>query len=279
MADTAFKTQYREEFIPGFEQKQALLRSTVVTEAVINGNKATFLVADSGDASAVTRGVNGLIPTRSDNLNQYEAELKEWHDKVRKTNFNIFGSQGKGRMIMQQTTMKVLNRKIDQDIITQLETLTNDTGAARTASLKLTLHAQTILGNNDVDIEEEDKMFALVTPAYNAYMLQTPEYAKADYVDIKPLTGPFRRFRRFAGFNWIVHPRLPGRGTAAEKCFFYHQNSVGHAINTAGMDVKAGENEEEAYFWARASLDMGSKKLQNAGGVLVNHDGSAFAAS
>lgn len=279
MADTAFKTQYREEFIAGFEQKQALLRNTVTTEFVLNGNKATFLVADTGDAEATTRGVNGLIPTRSDNLNQYEAELKEWHDKVRKTNFNIFGSQGKGRMIMQKGTMKVINRKIDKDIITQLETFTNDTGAAKTASMKLTMHAQTILGNNEVDIEEEDKMFAVVTPAYNAYMLLTPEYAKAEYVDVKPLTGPFKRYRRFAGFNWIIHPRLPGAGTAAEKCFFYHQDSIGHAIDTAGMDVKAGENEEEAYFWARASVNMGSKKLQNEGGVLVPHDGSAFVAS
>lgn len=279
MADTAFKTLYREEFIPGFEQKQALLRSTVVTEAVVSGQKATFLVADTNDAEAVTRGVNSLIPTRSDNLTQYEATLKEWHDKVRRTGFNIFASQGDGRRIMQQGTMKVLNRKIDQDIIAAAATFTQDTGAAKTASLKLTLHAQTILGNNDVDIEEEDNMFALVTPAYNAYMLQTPEFSKADYVDIKPLTGPMRRFRRFAGFNWIVHPRLPGKGTNAEQCFFYHKNSLGHAIDSAGMDVSAGENEEEKYFWARASLNMGSKKLQNSGGVIVNHDGSAYAAS
>lgn len=279
MADTAFKTQYREEFIAGYEQKQSLLRNTVTTESVINGNKATFLVADTGDAEAVTRGINGLIPTRSDNLNQYEAELKEWHDKVRRTNFNIFGSQGKGRMIMQQGVMKVLNRKVDKDIIAALQTFTNDTGAARTASLKLVLHAKTILGNNDVDVEEEDKMFAAITPAFDAWMLQVPEYSRADYVDIKPLTGPARKFRRFAGFNFIIHSRLPNVGTNNEQCFFYHKDSIGHAIDAAGMDVKAGENEEEAYFWSRASINMGSKKLQNEGGVIVPHDGSGFAAT
>ena len=118
MADTAYQIQYRQEFIAGFEQRQSLVRNTVTTEAVIKGNQATFLVADSGDATAVTRGVNGLIPARADNLNQYTATLQEWHDLVRRTNFNIFASQGDGRRIMQDTTMAVLNRKIDSDIIT-----------------------------------------------------------------------------------------------------------------------------------------------------------------
>ena len=73
MADTAFMTQYRQEFIAGFEQKQSLLRQSVTSEAVIKGNQAVFLVADSGGATAVTRGVNGLIPARADHLVQNTA--------------------------------------------------------------------------------------------------------------------------------------------------------------------------------------------------------------
>ena len=77
MADTAFQTQYRQEFIAAFEEGQSWLRSTCVTEAVIKGNQATFLVAGSGGATAVTRGVNGLIPARADDLNQTTATLAE----------------------------------------------------------------------------------------------------------------------------------------------------------------------------------------------------------
>jgi hypothetical protein len=62
MADTAYQTQYRQEFVAGFEQHVSLLRETVTTEAQIQGNQCIFLVADSGSATAVTRGVNGLIP-------------------------------------------------------------------------------------------------------------------------------------------------------------------------------------------------------------------------
>lgn len=277
MSDTAFKKQYRDEFIAGFEQKQSLLRGTVVTESVINGNSAVFLIADTNDAEPVTRGVNGLIPARTDNLTQPEALLKEWHDKPRRTNFNIFASQGDGRRIMQEGTRKVMNRKIDQDIITELATGTLNTGAAVTGSLAFVMKAQTILGNNDVEVEDEDNMFAVGTPALRAYLMQTKEFASAEYVEVKPFSGPAIRMRRWAGFNWIFHNRLPGRGTAAEKCFFYHRNSIGHAVNSGDMKVLAGYNEEDDYYWARSSIFMGSKLLQNSGVVIGNHDGSAYA--
>ena len=48
MADTAFQTQYRQEFIAGFEQRQSLLRDTVTTEAVIDSR-------DFNDADAVPK--------------------------------------------------------------------------------------------------------------------------------------------------------------------------------------------------------------------------------
>ena len=62
MSESAFQTMYREEFIAGFEKRQSLARKCCTTETDINGNQATFLVADSGGATAVTRGINGDIP-------------------------------------------------------------------------------------------------------------------------------------------------------------------------------------------------------------------------
>jgi len=275
MAETAYQIQYRQEFIAGFEQRQSMVRQSVTTDSVIKGNQATFLVADSGDAEAVTRGVNGLIPARADNLNQYTATLVEWHDLVRRTKFNIFASQGDGRRIMQETTMGVINRKVDQDIITELQNATQDTGAAAKASLDLAMYAKVILGNNEVPMD--GNIFALVTPAFEAYLMQTKEFASADYVSGKPFESQMTMFR-WAGVNWIVHPNLPGKGTSAEKCFMYHKNAVGHAANTGDMDSKVGYDDEQDYSWARASIFMGPKILQNSGIVVVNHDGSAYAA-
>lgn len=274
-ADHAYQTQYRAEFIAGFEQRQSLVRQTVTTEVEIKGNQAVFLVASSGSATAVTRGLNGLIPARADSLSQYTATLTEWHDLVRRTEFNLFASQGDGRRIMQETTMGVINRKTDQDIITTLNTATLTTGSAVNASLNLVMYGLTILGNNAVPLD--GNISALITPAYHAYLMQTKEFASAQYVSNQPFSGALTMYR-WAGVNFIVHPNLPGAGTAAEKCFMYHKNALGHAVNANNMATAVGYDDEQDYSYCRASAFMGSALLQNSGIVVMNHDGSGYAA-
>jgi hypothetical protein len=282
MADEAFQIQFRKEAIMGFEFGVSDLRTCVTTEVEIKGNQAVFLVADSGGVSAVNRGVNGLIPARSDDLQQFTATLVEWHDLVRRTSFNLFASQGNGNMIMQKTTRKVMNRKIDTDIISALSLATNATatmGAGNVMNLATATKALTILGVNAVPTEEEDNLFFLASPAARAYLLQTPEFTKGGcYVDIKPLVGPSRRFYRWAGFNWIFSPLIPNIATNNETCFAFHRDAIGHAVNTAEMQAMAGYQEEQDYSWARTTAFMGSQLLQNKGVVLVPHDGSAYAA-
>lgn len=283
MAETAPQIQYRQEYIAKFEQGQTLLRDTVTTEAVIKGNQATFLTAGSGGATAVTRGVNGKIPGRADDNTQTTATLVEWHDKPVKTGFNIFESQGNQRAIMQMSTLKVMNRKIDSDIITTLNTATVNTGAAVTGSVGLILRATTILGNSDVPWD--GNIFGAITPAMYAYLMQTKEFSSKEYIDSPRFVnneGAWKdmpRMFRWLEVNWLVHPNLPGKGTNAEKCFIYHKDSLGHAANTGGMDVVVGYEQEDDYSYARTTIFMGSALLQNSGVVVVNHDGSALVAA
>ena len=279
MTDTAFQTVYRQEWIAGLEERETFLRKTTVTEANINGNTAVFLVADSGGAEAVTRGANGLIPARADDNTQLSCTIAEWHDLVRKTGFTVDLSQGNQRQIMQQTSMGVLNRKIDRDIIAQLDTATNDTGAAATASVALVMKALTILGNAYVNIEEEDNMFGLITNAFWAYMMQTTEFASGDYVNVKFYDGSIKRMWRWAGVNWIRHTLLTGTGTAAEKCYIYHKNAIGHAMDKERVVSLPDYNKEQDYHYVRTSGWFGSKLLQQGAIVQIVHDGSAYVAS
>jgi hypothetical protein len=282
MADTAFQKQYRSEYIAGFEQRQSLLRMCVTTEAVIKGNEAVFLVADSGNATTVTRGVNGNIPARADNNQQFTATLTEEHDLVRKTGFNIFSSQGDQRRIMQETTMGTVNRTIDQQIITQLNTGTVNTGTAATGSLELATKAKGILGLAEVPVD--GMWYAAITPAFEAYLLRDEAFASADFVEVKPLAGDAGNamenfqygYYRWMGVKWIVHPRLPGAGTSAEKCFMWHKTGIGHAANVQGVDTAVGYDDEQDYSYARTSIYCGAKLIQNSGIVVMNHDGSAI---
>lgn len=281
-ADTAYQTQYRQEFIAGFEQHVSLLRETVTTEAIIQGNTAVFLVADSGGAEAVTRGVNGLIPARADNLSQNSCVLTEWHDLVRKTGFNVFASQGNQRAIMQMTSMGVLNRKIDSQIVTELNTGTVTIGSSTTLpSVSLFQNGRVKLSN--AAVPWDSNVTLLCQPSFLAYLEQAPEFTNAQYVDIRPYAGgePSWRDKPMA-YRWrnvlvVEHPNLPGKGTTSEKNFLYHKTAIGQAANREGLKTPVGYNEEQDYSWARASLFMGAKMLQNSGVVVITTDGSAYA--
>jgi hypothetical protein len=283
MAETAYQIQYRQDFVDGFEQRQSLLRQSVTTEVEIKGNQATFLVADSGNAEAKTRGVNGMIPARGDNLSQPVATLVEWHDLVRKTGFNIFASQGNQVAVMQKSSMGVINRKIDYDIFTELNTGTVNTGAAVTASVALVMKAKTILGL--AEVPWDSNMYAAITPAFEAYLMQTKEFASREYIGRAPMDQADPAWRDkplmyyWLGVTWCVHPRLPGVGTAAEKCFMYHKSGLGHAYNQGDLKALSGYVEEQDYSWARTSIFMGSQLLQGSGIVTMNHDGSALVAA
>lgn len=279
MASTAFQIQYRQEYIAQFEQKMSFFRLAATTESVIKGNQAIFLVAGTGGATAVTRGVNGLIPGRNDSLTQNTATLTEWHDKPKRTNFNIFASQGDGRRILQEGSVKVLNRKIDDTIIAQLSTgtQTTSTAAGVPASLALFTKALGILGSADVDVDEEENMFCAVSHAAWNYLMQIKEFANSQYVDVRPMgAGPILKARNWIGVNFFKSNRLSGRTTSNELCLMWHRSAIGYAVNTGDMDISAGENTEEAYYWARASMNMGAVLMQNTGVVVINHDGSAI---
>lgn len=280
MATSAFQIQYRREIIAGFDKTQSILRDCVTTEFVNKGGSAVFLVSDTAGENAVTRGLNGLIPADPLNLTQNTASLAEWHKKVVVNDFNIFASQGDLKKPMQEKTMAAINRKIDDDIISILNTGTLNTGAAVTGSVALIGKGRVILGNNKVP--NDGNLTLLATPALIDYLTRTPEFSSAEYVssrpyeDGEPAFGDQRMMFKWRGMNVIEDPTLPGVGTAAEKCFLFHKNAVGQAIDKAAMSVELGYDGEDHYSWARTSVYTGSVKLQNSGIVVINHDGSAL---
>jgi len=254
----------------------------VTTEAVIKGNQAVFLVADSGAAEAVTRGVNGLIPARADNLTQNTATLREWHDLARKTGFNIFASQGNQRQIMQDTTMSVINRKVDSQITTTLNTGTVTIGSSAVVpSVSLFQNGRVKLSN--ASVPWDSNITLLCQPSFVAYLEQATEFSNAQYVNLRPYAGQDAAWRDAPmAYRWrnaliLEHPNLPGKGTSSEISFLYHKSSVGHAANTATMDSAVGYDDEQDYSWARCTMFMGSVLMQNAGVVVITADGSAYA--
>lgn len=282
-ADTAYQVQYRDEFIAAFEAHSTLLRETVTTEAIISGQQAVFLVNGSGNETAKTRGANGLIPARNDSHTQNTVTLQEWHDLVRKTGFNIFASQGNQRAIMQMTSMAVMNRKIDDQIVTILNTGTVSVGAAgATPTISLFQNARVKLSN--ASVPWDSNISFVCQPSVLAFLEQAPEFANADYVDMKSFSGGDQNASwrdKPMAYRWrntlvVEHPNLPGKATTSEKSFLYHKTSLGHAANTGGLSTAVGYNDEQDYTYARTSCFMNALLLQNAGIVVMTSDGTVY---
>jgi hypothetical protein len=136
---------------------------------------------------------------------------------------------------------------------------------------------------SNASVPWDSNITLLCQPSFLAYMEQAPEFANAQYVDLRPYAGQDPSWRdKPQAYRWrstllIEHPNLPGKGTASEKSFMYHKSAIGHAADTAGMSNMVGYDEEQDYSWARCSMFMGAKLLQNAGVVVITHDGSAYA--
>ena len=278
MAYEAPTIQYRKEFVATFEQRTSDLRNTTTKESMLNGLTATFLVSGSDGARASTRGSTGDIPYGNPSNSQVTATLVEAHAAEELTGFNIFVSQGDQKAIMQMNSMGKINAEIDYTILAELANATQDFGTG-TATLSTVIGAKVILGNNKVPTNEVDNMFAVVSPAFMGYLMQTTEFASADYVDMKPFAGPARKMLRWAGINWIESPLVTGIGTSSEICYLYHRRALGYAVNVGEEKIFIGYEEKQDKSWTRATIYHQAKILQNTGIVKWTHDGSAFVAT
>lgn len=277
MASSAAMTTYRDETVMAFEQRMSFLRATVTTEHMQSGNVATFLVAGSGSATPVTRGLDGRIPGRNNSLTQNSCTLVEWHDKPTYTGFNAFESQGDARRISQDGCVAVMNRKIDTDILGSagLGAATLGDSSAQTASLDWIMGHFAALGENDVEIGDMEKMFCVITPRAWSLLYQVKEFASGDYVEIKPFAGPARRFWRVAGINFITHTQLTGMSSSSATCYMWHRDAIGHAIANGHPEVVPGVNQEDDYVYVRCTGFFGTKLLQNTGVRKMLHNDTA----
>lgn len=280
MAETANQTLYANELIKTFERRTAMLEPRVTTEGIPSGSSFTFLVNGSGDRTATTRGTNGRILAGANADTQVSCTLTEYHDKAEITRFNIFAGQAGAarRSALQEETIAVLNRTADDLVIDALETSTQYAGTtATTLSVEKALHAITVVRNANALITAND-VTGLLSPAALAYLLQNDMVSSKDFVEMGPLSN-MPLSLKWAGITWMTHTALPGNGGASERLFVFHRSAVGMARDRSALNVAAGYNEEEDYYFARASMFMGAALLQNTGVCSIRHDGSAFAAT
>lgn len=276
------QTMYRDEYIAGFERSGSRLRYNVTTEHMKQGNAVVFLVADSGNATAVTRGSDGLYPARVNNNNQVTLTMADATDLPRMNGFDIFRSQGAQREIMYKTSWDVISRAVDNQIYSALDTGTLTlSNTSSTDALGMFTHAMTALGNNFAGPKEEGDVTALLSPAMYNNLLKTKEFMNNNYVrEVKLPDGiptSMAKTQVFMGADVLVYYGVTNAGADNERCYFFHKKAVGHAIDKESWEPQMGYNEEQNYSWCRATVYQAAAKLQNSGIIRVLHNGAAYA--
>ena len=176
MAVQAAITQYKKEMVLTYEQRRSKLSAAATKETMMNGYTVTWLVSGAGSAVAVTRGQNGDIPyggprtLRSRPL--WSRTAPAGHDQLRRV--RVAGNQ---TQLMQINSYAIIRRAQDQAILDELANATQDWALGGSLTIEMISAAKAILGNQNVPIDEEDNMFAIISPAAQAYLEQTTEFA------------------------------------------------------------------------------------------------------
>ena len=270
MADnTVLATKYAREFKQNYEQKQSKLRGTVATEGVAEADKFVFIVAGKAE-EAKERAANGLIPLAQDGQTSATCQLKEYHHKMRKTNFNIYASSVPQRMNMQRQGVTSQNQKTDQILLAQMQTTTLRPLGATGAAITLNKMLDWCSSLDDAEVPEEDR-WGLLTPRAWAQMMKVEQFTNSRYVDDRPFMKS-ADIRFWNTVKWMKHTRLPSKGTNVAKCYIYHKDALGHGLLQQETDIVGGYNDEDDYSWSRATSRQGATLILTSGVSEYVHD-------
>src|SRR6266550_1572670 len=239
---------YRERAVAQFERSTSVLRPCVTSDTINRGGTIYFLVAGSGQATAVTRGADGLIPAGDDSQTQVPVVFREDHYLLYRNGFNIFTAQGAQLDIMSAAGNAVVNRKMDAIIIAAIEGGTVTLGAissmTKDVANKIVVKLRNaFVGENDNGMDT----YILLSPAAFAYLSDVTSFANVNYSDtggqVDEGIPQIGRWKFWMGANWGEHSGLTGVGTSACTCLAWHKNAIGHCISPAGLDAYIGREE------------------------------------
>lgn len=270
MTMTVEAIKYRREFIGAFNTSVTLLADRFTDEAMDMGRSAVFDVSAVGGRMA-TRSIDGRIPRTNISDTQVTCTLQEYVKKFEVTDFEAFVSQSDERAKMNSRIMESVNQEIDYIIKAELanaSTTATGSGAAITLALYTQVVAQ--LAGNQVPVSPSDVTW-IVSPWFEAKLLQLTAYTSSDFVPTKPLESGGNQFqnqrkiRSFLGVGLIVDPNLPGAGTSTCTTYLVHRRALGLAKPASQMKYSAGYDDQDHFNYCSATLKLGAKIIQNAG--------------
>jgi len=252
--DTAFIRQYESDVHHIFQLEGGFLRPSVRMKTDVNGKSTTF--QKIGKGTATTKARHGTITPMNQTHTAKEVTLADfyagdWVDKLDEAKTNI-----DERMAIAKGGAWALGRKVDSQIITELDTTSESTVTLTITSEKATKASLLTWceGLDDNDVPNDGGRYGLLTPRMWSQAMVVKEFNSADYVGPNGLpltqgTPLSQQWKPWNGILWKVHTGLPGKGTATAKCFVYHKNAVGYATGAHAGNVATNEGVSADITW------------------------------
>lgn len=283
----SFIREYVADVHHVFQRPGASLRDTVRTKDGVRGKSTTF--QKIGKGTATTKARHGVITPMNQDHTAIETILEDfyagdWVDKLDEAKINI-----DERMAIAQGGAWALGRKVDDQIITELDN-TTQTAVTLTVTSSANVRGTVLEWIQELwanDVPNDGMVYGLITPKLDAMLSTVNEYASADFVDVKPFENgaPVRRFRRWNGVLWTVHTGLPNMGAASAKGWIYHKTAIGYA--TGAVDANAAQtggnvitaditwHGDRASHFVNHWMSGGSKLIDDTGVIEGTWDDSA----
>lgn len=240
---TAFVAQYESEVHHLFQRQGGILRAAVRTKTGVVGSTTTFQKIGQGSAS--TKARHGVITPMNVDHTAPQCTLSDfyagdWVDRLDEAKINH-----DERMALAQAGAWALGRKVDEQILTEMDSTTQTT-VSFTLTSKGTVEnslldwAQTL---NENSVPNDGQRYAVLTPFAWTCAMKLDSFANSQWVgaDGLPYTtgAPMLRWKDWNGIKWCVHTGISGIGTATAKMFMWHKNALGYA--TGAHPKNAGE--------------------------------------
>jgi hypothetical protein len=222
----AFTVQYLADVKEAYQQTGSKLRSAVRLKTGVVGATCVFQKAGKGVAGKKTR--HGNVPLMNADHSSVTATLEDWYgadyvDKLDELKTNI-----DERMVVANAGAYALGRKVDDLIITVLDSGAGTTDTAATLGLTKARILAGVEKLNADDVPDDGNRFAVLGAHQWNEMLNLTEFKSADFAGTKYPWLKGTEARMWLGITWLFHSGLPLSG-GTRKCFLYHKTAIGLA--------------------------------------------------
>lgn len=285
---TAFVAQYESEVKHLFQRQGGLLRNTVRTKENVVGSTTTFQVIGKGIAS--TKARHGVITPMNVDHTAATCTLADfyagdWVDRLDEAKI-----QHDERMALAQAGAWALGRKVDDQILAELDNTTQSTASWSVATIAATENSMLnwVGALNALDVPNDGQRYAVLTPKGWSFAMKMTSFTNSQLIGADGLPwkqgAPVGRWKEWNGVLWTVHTGISGVGTATAKCFMWHRNALGYA--TGAVPSNAGDQSnsimaditwhgDRAAHFINQWMSGGAKLIDDTGVVECDIDDTA----